>query len=544
MLRPSTEWCSSQPEQGVGESSEREAVPLSRHAQTKGLNKKIHFRVSTRPTPSSARPSRSPLVDLAPGRILKITVMMEPELMQQLRVDDPMEEPELNLDGLQISSIQVLLEPPASLGADAGEDEDDGFYSPLDHFRNLVKLSMSNSQCQSLEGFPNLPLLRSLLLADNSLSSGFDALAEADLQSLVRLDLRGNRISDVSVLQPLDALENLQHLSVADNEIANQENYRNSVFDVLPQLITVDGLDRDGEELDIDDDEVLGSGDEEGHYGEGHAEREDEGEYQIDDGEVDQDDEDFEDDIVEGQQPPRHPAQRDDESEDLGSEDENDYDDEDEEEDIESQGSDSELEDQENRPVMGGKTTGGSSQVDDEEDDDELDDEDEGVAQQQQQPGSDDEEDDEEEDEEEEEEDEHEHEEEDEEEESPGLAYLLTEDIQDENDEEFEPVNEVDEESEIDSSDDEEYGSRNAASAPVAAASSSSNTNGQHHHKRPRSPTLGSEFGHGPVGLDDNATGFDIDADADATNGFGMAPFDGPATFDDDAAHDTKRQRS
>ncbi|KAF9896424.1 hypothetical protein BX616_007489, partial [Lobosporangium transversale] len=82
--------------------------------------------------------------------------MMEPELIQQLRVDDPMEEPELNLDGLQIKSIQVLLEPPKSVPG--GDDEDDdGFYSPLDHFQNLVRLSMSSAQCQSLESFPHLP---------------------------------------------------------------------------------------------------------------------------------------------------------------------------------------------------------------------------------------------------------------------------------------------------------------------------------------------------------------------------------------------------
>ncbi|KAF9995471.1 hypothetical protein BGZ79_010841, partial [Entomortierella chlamydospora] len=70
--------------------------------------------------------------------------MMEPELKQQLSVDDPMEEPELNLDGLKISSIIVLLEPPASIGDDI--DEEDEFYSPLDHFQNLVKLSMSSAQ--------------------------------------------------------------------------------------------------------------------------------------------------------------------------------------------------------------------------------------------------------------------------------------------------------------------------------------------------------------------------------------------------------------
>ncbi|KAF8904839.1 hypothetical protein BGZ58_006463, partial [Dissophora ornata] len=95
-----------------------------------------------------------------------ITVIMDPELKHQLRVDDPMEEPELNLDGLQINSIQVLLEPPPTLRGEEDEevddeDEDDGFYSPLDHFQNLVKLSMSSAQCQSLEAFPHLPLLRS-----------------------------------------------------------------------------------------------------------------------------------------------------------------------------------------------------------------------------------------------------------------------------------------------------------------------------------------------------------------------------------------------
>ncbi|KAF8924644.1 hypothetical protein BGZ47_003794, partial [Haplosporangium gracile] len=88
---------------------------------------------------------------------------MDPELRQQLRVEDPMEEPELNLDGLPIHSIQVLLEPPTEAPLPEGEeeDEDDPFYSPLDHFRNLVKLSMTSSQCVSLEGFPPLPLLRS-----------------------------------------------------------------------------------------------------------------------------------------------------------------------------------------------------------------------------------------------------------------------------------------------------------------------------------------------------------------------------------------------
>ncbi|KAG0327737.1 hypothetical protein BG004_002703, partial [Podila humilis] len=74
--------------------------------------------------------------------------MMEPELMQQLRVDDPMEETVLNLDGIVINSIQSLLEPPP-IPAEGQQDvdDDDSFYSPLDHFQNLIKMNMTNSQC-------------------------------------------------------------------------------------------------------------------------------------------------------------------------------------------------------------------------------------------------------------------------------------------------------------------------------------------------------------------------------------------------------------
>lgn len=41
------------------------------------------------------------------------------------------------------------------------------------------------------------------MLADNKLSGGFEALAEADLQNLVRLDLSGNFITNLDVLRPL-----------------------------------------------------------------------------------------------------------------------------------------------------------------------------------------------------------------------------------------------------------------------------------------------------------------------------------------------------
>ncbi|KAG0044079.1 hypothetical protein BGZ83_010675 [Gryganskiella cystojenkinii] len=501
---------------------------------------------------------------------------MDPQLMQQLRVDDPMEEPELNLDGLPISSIQVLLEPPSSAPED---DDDDSFYSPLDHFQNLVKLTMTNAQCQSLEGFPHLPLLQTLLLADNDISSGFEALAEADLQQLIRLDLTANKISDISVLKPLDALENLKYLYLAENDIADKDNYRAEVFKILPQLIAVDGLVRNGTEVEEQREYVAtSSGNEEAQYSdESDGGEEDEagvpshgGKYHGIEGEDDEDDEEAyddeenEDEYDQGPQGGRRPQlqQHGDESEDIDSEDE----DEEEYDDEERYDSGSESE-KENRPQMGGKTTGPSSsqggeiddddELEEDEEDDEEEDEHEHAPQSQQQhhhhhhhqqrqqhyQSGDDEEEDLDEDEEEDEEEDLEEDEEDEEEEEegPGLAYLLTEDIPSDNDEEFEPTNEVEEESEIESSDEDEYGGASKVSA--------STTNGSHPPKRPRSPPPPNgegalDFDHGPgIPNDGSATGFDVDGE-DA-NGFGMASFDGPATFDEESSgHDSKRQRT
>ncbi|KAF9344151.1 Acidic leucine-rich nuclear phosphoprotein 32 member, partial [Mortierella sp. AD094] len=368
----------------------------------------------------------------------------------------------------------------------------------------------------------------------------FQALADADLQKLVHLDLSGNNISDASVLEPLVALGELRHLLLAENEVANKESYRDDIFEILPQLITVDGFDRDGTEIEVDADEVLSGDDDEGaHYAEGNEESEDEGEDQIEDAEAynDEDEEEEEEEEEESRATSNRHHVQGDESEDIGSEDENDE----EDEEIES-GTDSELEDQENRPPMvGGKTSGESRRVDDdddeEDDDDELDDDedDEGDVHHQQHQhqhqhqhheiasGSDDDDDDD-------DDDEEEDDDEGDEEEGPGLAYLLTEDIPDDNDREFVPTNEGEEESEMESSDEDEYGGL----GNNADQSSNTKTNGNH-TKRPRSPALAS-----PGDFDHGQAGFDVDGD-DSTNGFGMASFDGPATFDDDASHESKR---
>ncbi|KAF9981473.1 hypothetical protein BGZ65_003895, partial [Modicella reniformis] len=376
-----------------------------------------------------------------------------------------------------------------------------------------------------------------LMLADNQLVNGFEALAEADLQSLVRLDLSGNLISNLDVLKPLVALGNLQHLMLAENDVA-EDDYSDYVFEILPQLISVDGFDRDGTEIDVDDDVTLLSGDEEGQGAEDKNGNEDEGEgeYQIDDAEQEQDDEEEE---KVGYDEEAAPARQ-----RRAEEDEEVVEEENEDEEIGSN-SDSELEDRPPHVAGKGKTAGVSRRADDDdEDDDELEEEDEeeeeededddvDVQRHQRELGSDEEEEEDEEEEIGDEEDEDEDEEEEEGGEAPGLAYLLTENIQDDNDEEFEPTNEVDEGSEMESSDDEEERSQSSAAA-------GNNTNG-HRTKRPRSPsstTAPSEFDHSQAG------GFDVDDEGDdTTNGFGMASFDGPATFDDET-HEAKRPRT
>ncbi|XP_024145459.1 acidic leucine-rich nuclear phosphoprotein 32 family member B isoform X2 [Oryzias melastigma] len=194
-------------------------------------------------------------------------------------------------------------------------------------FVNLEFLSLINVGLISVSNLPKLAKLKKLELSDNRISGGLDVLAEK-LPHLTHLNLSGNKLKDLSTLEPLKKLDNLKSLDLFNCEVTNLNDYRDSVFKLLPQLTYLDGYDIADREASDSDGEVDGVDDDED---EGEEEEDEDGEEDFDEEEDDEEDEeevegDDDDDEVSGE----------DEEEDFGQdgevEDEDDDEDEDEEE--------------------------------------------------------------------------------------------------------------------------------------------------------------------------------------------------------------------
>ncbi|XP_026155683.1 acidic leucine-rich nuclear phosphoprotein 32 family member E isoform X1 [Mastacembelus armatus] len=162
-----------------------------------------------------------------------------------------------------------------------------------DEFTELQFLSMVNVALTSLAKLPSLPKLRKLELSNNNLSGSLETLCEK-CPNLTYLNLSGNKIKELSKVEPLQNLKSLQSLDLFNCEITTLEDYRESVFELLPQITYLDGFDQEdneapdseAEEEDEDgaglagdyDDEEDEEEDEDGSEG-GEEEDEDEEDY-------------------------------------------------------------------------------------------------------------------------------------------------------------------------------------------------------------------------------------------------------------------------
>ncbi|XP_041085749.1 putative acidic leucine-rich nuclear phosphoprotein 32 family member C isoform X2 [Polyodon spathula] len=134
---------------------------------------------------------------------------------------------------------------------------DDGKITGLTtDFENLEFLSMINVNLLSVSNLPKLNKLRKLELSDNRISGGLEALAEK-CPSLTHLNLSGNKIKDLSTLDPLKKLPNLNSVDLFNCEVTMLMDYRDSVLELLPQLTYLDGFDADDQEAPDSDPEGL-----------------------------------------------------------------------------------------------------------------------------------------------------------------------------------------------------------------------------------------------------------------------------------------------
>uniref|UniRef100_A0A669C2R8 Acidic leucine-rich nuclear phosphoprotein 32 family member n=1 Tax=Oreochromis niloticus TaxID=8128 RepID=A0A669C2R8_ORENI len=92
--------------------------------------------------------------------------------------------------------------PVAELVVDNCRSSDGEVEGLTDDYTGLEILSMVNVGLSSLSKLPSLPKLRKLEVSDNTISGGLDALAEK-CPSLTYLNLSGNKIKDLSTIEPL-----------------------------------------------------------------------------------------------------------------------------------------------------------------------------------------------------------------------------------------------------------------------------------------------------------------------------------------------------
>ncbi|KAL7403928.1 hypothetical protein ABVT39_007240 [Epinephelus coioides] len=201
-------------------------------------------------------------------------------------------------------------------------------------FVNLEFLSLINVCLMSVSNLPKLGKLKKLELSDNRISGGLDVLAEK-LPNLTHLNLSGNKLKDISTLEPLKKLDNLKSLDLFNCEVTNLNDYRESVFKLLPQLTYLDGYDMEDREASDSDGEVDGDGVDDDEDEEGEEEEDEDGEEE----DFDEEEEDEEDEEeVEGEEDDDE-VSGEDEEEDFGQDgevDEEDDDDDDDEDEAEA----------------------------------------------------------------------------------------------------------------------------------------------------------------------------------------------------------------
>ncbi|XP_034016779.1 acidic leucine-rich nuclear phosphoprotein 32 family member E [Thalassophryne amazonica] len=116
-----------------------------------------------------------------------------------------------------------------------------------DDFSDLEYLSMANAGLTSIVKLPSLPKLWKMNLSHNKLCGSLEALSEK-CPNLIYLNLSGNKIKELRTVEPLQNLKSLQSLDLFNCEVTALEDYRDAVFQLLPQITYLDGFDQDDNE--------------------------------------------------------------------------------------------------------------------------------------------------------------------------------------------------------------------------------------------------------------------------------------------------------
>jgi hypothetical protein len=122
----------------------------------------------------------------------------------------------------------------------------------LEKYHNIDYLAMSGCGLETLDNFPLLPKLIKLDLNENNIRTGLSNLSQ--LTELLQLSLINNKIENASEFQPLENL-GLSFLEIDGCPLTGKPGYREQIFKVMEKLTAIDGIDKDGKELLLSDED-------------------------------------------------------------------------------------------------------------------------------------------------------------------------------------------------------------------------------------------------------------------------------------------------
>ena len=123
----------------------------------------------------------------------------------------------------------------------------------LELYNNLIHLSLNELGLENLSNFPEIKCLMILSLKNNKLKGDdFDIIPKL-YPNLYKLKISFNQINSLDNLSCLNQLE-LKKIEVKENPFTkNDTEYRDKIYKIIPSLIIVDKMQKNGQEIDTSD---------------------------------------------------------------------------------------------------------------------------------------------------------------------------------------------------------------------------------------------------------------------------------------------------
>ena len=123
----------------------------------------------------------------------------------------------------------------------------------LELYNNLIHLSLNELGLENLSNFPEIKCLMILSLKNNKLKGDdFDTIPKL-YPNLYKLKISFNQINSLDNLSCLNKLE-LKKIEVKENPFTqNDSEYRDKIYKIIPSLIIVDQMQKNGQEIDTSD---------------------------------------------------------------------------------------------------------------------------------------------------------------------------------------------------------------------------------------------------------------------------------------------------